>query len=362
LNIPIFDISCYRTTSKGTGSSKQPSKKHKEVAATADTPEPDLQAIYQLDLKKAKEDAEKAKVKAELAAQETFPLYKNLLPIDAKYTWDKIIQEQTQSDPYVDPQGVSRKGPRGYLRKAFDNCMIFHLLTVLPNNTAVQEWYCITNVLKKPQHVSVHQFVQHVKWLNSYIVQLPCWYYSPSAKPSTIHANILFTEADLASHVLWMCPLTWEDHFNLHKKGMTPVDMRLLLMSLKAIECICTQEKSDTQSNKKASNKGKKGNKSLVLSLQPESPRKFTSRSIATSARGTEGCILRTTQKIVVSMRKMDWKSQFPRHQERRKEPNPTRNSFTQMSKKLEKLEKSIKKQGAKLKKHHRDNSNSKSE
>jgi hypothetical protein len=106
----------------------------------------------------------------------------------------------------------------------------------------------------------MYQFMQHVEQLNSYIAQLPCWFYNPSAKPSTISANALFTEADLASHVLWMCPLTWQDHFKLHKKGMTPVDMRLLLMSLKAIERICTQEKSSTQSNEKASSKGKKGN------------------------------------------------------------------------------------------------------
>ncbi len=86
------------------------------------------------------------------------------------------------------------------------------------------------------------------KWdqLNFYIVQLPCWYHSPSAKPTTILANVPFTEADLVSHILQICPLTWQDHFNLHEKGMTPMDMHLLLMSLKAIECICTQEKPNT--------------------------------------------------------------------------------------------------------------------
>jgi hypothetical protein len=127
-----------------------------------------------------------------------------------------------------------------------------------PNNAAEQERCYITNVLKKPQHVSMHQFVQHVEQLNSYIAQLSCRYYSPSAKPSTIPANAPFTEADLVSPILWMCPLTWQDHFNLPKKGMTPVDMCLLDMSLEAIECICIQEKSNTQSKKKASDKGKK--------------------------------------------------------------------------------------------------------
>jgi hypothetical protein len=53
----------------------------------------------------------------------------------------------------------------------------------------------------------------------------------------------------------------WQDHFNLHKKGMTPVDMRLPHMSFKAIERLYAQEKSNTQSNNKASKKSKKGNK-----------------------------------------------------------------------------------------------------
>jgi hypothetical protein len=80
-----------------------------------------------------------------------FQLYTNLLSSDVKYARNKIFQEQTQSDSYTDLQGVSRKGPRGYSRKAFDNCVIFHLLTMFFNNTAEQERYYITNVLKKSQ-------------------------------------------------------------------------------------------------------------------------------------------------------------------------------------------------------------------
>jgi hypothetical protein len=122
--------------------------------------------------------------------------------------------------------------------------MMSHLLTVFPNNTAEQERYYITNVLKNSQQVSICQFVQCVEQLNSYIAQLPCWYYSPSAKPSTISINVSFTKADLESHALWMCPHTWQGQFNLHKKGMTPVDMHLLLLFLKAIERVCTKERS----------------------------------------------------------------------------------------------------------------------
>jgi hypothetical protein len=88
---------------------------------------------------------------------------------------------------------------------------MFHLLTVFSNNAAEQEWYYITKMLQKLQHESIHQFVQCVEQLNSYMMQLPCWYFSPSAKPNKIPMNVPFAKADLASHVLQICSHTWQD-------------------------------------------------------------------------------------------------------------------------------------------------------
>ena len=110
---------------------------------------------------------------------------------------------------YKDLKGVSKKGPRRLSRESFDNCVMFHLLTVFPNNAAEQEKYYLSNVLKKPQQVGIRQFVQRVEQLNAYIVQLPCWYYSPSYITGMMPANIPFIEADLASHALRMCPHQW---------------------------------------------------------------------------------------------------------------------------------------------------------
>jgi hypothetical protein len=47
----------------------------------------------------------------------------------------------------------------------------------------------------------------------------------------------------------------------MNKKGMTTMDMCLLLMSLEAIECVCTYEKGKSnnfEKSDKSSNKGKK--------------------------------------------------------------------------------------------------------
>jgi hypothetical protein len=47
--------------------------------------------------------------------------------------------------------------------------MMFHLHTVFPNNVAEQKRYFLTNMLKKPQRVSMRQLVQRVEQLNAYV-------------------------------------------------------------------------------------------------------------------------------------------------------------------------------------------------
>jgi hypothetical protein len=131
----------------------------------------EFQAIYD----KASFAKETTKNKRKVAATKMFQFYVNLLSLDAKYSWDKIVREQTEADPFKDLQDVSRKGPRGLTRESFNDCIMFHLLTVFPNSAADQEKYYLSNVLKKPQRVGICQFIQHVEQLNAYVAQLPCW-------------------------------------------------------------------------------------------------------------------------------------------------------------------------------------------
>jgi len=244
----------------------QPQEKApKETAAEAeDDSSATLQAEARAELKQALKAAEKATILRDKVVLDMFQLYVNLLSVNARYAWNKIVQEQTGADPYQDLQGLTRKGPRGMSRMSFEDCVMFHLLTVFPNKVAEQERYYITNVLKKPQRVSICQFVQRVEQLNSYITQLPCWYYSPSVKVKTVPMNVSFAKAYLASHVLRMCPYTWQDQYNLHKRGGAPTDIRLLLQFLEAIERVCGQEgssKSNPSRDEKASHSEKKGTK-----------------------------------------------------------------------------------------------------
>ncbi len=118
-----------------------------------------------------------------------------------------------------------------------------------------------------------------------------CFYYSPHANASTKPENVPFMEAELGAHVLRICPLMWQDQYNLNKKGMTPMEMRLLLASLEAIERICTYEKGkldNFEKSNKSSNKGKKGKKHPGTDSTVRIPKKvrFESlRSIANYAR-----------------------------------------------------------------------------
>jgi hypothetical protein len=194
--------------------------------------------------------------------------------LDAKYAWNKIVKEQTEADPFKDLQGVSRKGPKGLLRESFNNCVMFHLLTVFPNNTAEQEKYYLSIVLKKPHRVGVHQFVQCVEQLNAYVVQLLCWYYSPSYNVGMTPANVPFSEADLASCILWMCPHQWQDQYNLQEKGMTPMDMSSLHASLEAIKCVRTPVKAHQNLVQKASHKNKAGTKRSSNGATKQVPKK----------------------------------------------------------------------------------------
>jgi hypothetical protein len=183
--------------------------------ATADATAPELCAEYKTIYEKATHAKETAKIQKDAAATEMFQFYANLLSSDVKYAWNKIVREQMEADPYKDLKGMSKKGPRGLTRESFNKCVMFHLLTVFPNNAVEQEKYYLSNVLKKPQRVGIRHFVQRVEQLNAYVMQLPCWYHSPSYITSMIPENVLFTEADLASHVLRMCVHQWQDQYNL---------------------------------------------------------------------------------------------------------------------------------------------------
>ncbi len=108
-----------------------------------------------------------------------------------------------------------------------------------------------------------------------------------------------------------MCPYTWQDQYNLHEKGGTPVDMHSLLLSLEAIERICGQEgseKSNPSCNKKPLHIEKKGTKQPGTD-SPRVQKRYIPRNIATCARSIGAGTRHTILAIVIILRKTERKN-----------------------------------------------------
>jgi hypothetical protein len=268
-----------------------------------------------------------------------------------------------EGGPYVNLQGVSLEGPRGMSCKSFNDCVMFHLLTAFPINAAEQEKYYISNVLKMPQHVNVHQFVHRVEQLNAYIAQMPCFYYSPNVNANTKPKNIPFTEAELGAHVLCMCPIQWQDQYIMNKKGMTPMDMRLLLISLEAIERICTYEKFKFESYEKSSHKSKKEKKCPGTKATIHVPKKVCFEKHCNLCKKHGGTYtMQNTRECCRFEKDGKEKADFSTTKKGSKKGNPVNHNFAQLTEKIEKLEKALKKSGKKGKKCRCKDSNSNSE
>jgi hypothetical protein len=318
---------------------------------------------FQVDLEKAKQARETAQGAMTAAVNLMFTFYSNLLSPKSKYAWNKIVDEQMESNPFANLQGVSTEGPRGMSRDSFNDCVMFHLLTAFPINAAEQEKYYILNILKKLQHINVHQFVCRVDQLNAYISQMPCFYYSPSANASTKPENVLFTEAELGAHVLRMCPLKWQDQYNTNKKGMTPMDMPLLITLLEAIERVCTYEKGKLESSEKSSHKGKKGKKHPDTKATVGVPKKVCFEKHCNLSKKHGGAYTTHNTRDCHRFEKDGKeKSDFRAAKKGGKKGNPVNHNFTQLTEKIEKLKKALKKSGKKSKKRHYKDSNSDSE
>jgi hypothetical protein len=191
---------------------------------------------------------------------------------------------------------------------------------------------------------------------------MPCFYNSPSANATTIPANIPFTKGELGSHVLWMCPLQWQDQYNLHEKGMMPFNMHLPLVSLEAFERICTQEKTSPQSEK-ASTNGKKSNKQPGTEPTTRVPKKACTKKHCNLCKKHGDAHTKHNMRDCCKYDKDGKeKANFCTAKKCGKKPNPIRQNFTQLSKKLDKLEKALKKSSKKSKKCHYKDSNSDSE
>jgi hypothetical protein len=144
---------------------------------------------------------------------------------------------------------------------------------------------------------------------------------------------------------------------------MTPMDMCSLQALLEAIECICTPEKAHAPSSKKASHKNKAGAKRPSTGATKQAHKKVCFEKSCKLCKKHGGVHTMHFTKDCCKYEKDGMvKANFCIAKKAGKKPNLVKQLFAQLSKKLDKLEKTLKKASLKSKKCHRDNSDSDSE
>jgi hypothetical protein len=115
----------------------------KEAKEATEVTKDTTKAGFQADLERAMKAIEDAKGAMTAEASQMFAFYLNLLFPESKYLWNKIVSKQTESNSFVNLQGVFVEGPRVMSRELFNDCVMFHLFTAFLINAAEQEKYYI---------------------------------------------------------------------------------------------------------------------------------------------------------------------------------------------------------------------------
>jgi hypothetical protein len=150
------------------------------------------------------------------------------------------------------------------------------------------------------------------------------------------------------------------NQYNMNKKGMTPMDKHLLLTLLEAIEHVCTYKKGKSESSEKSSKKDKKGKKHPGTNSTARVPKKAHFEKIYDLCKKHGGAYTTHNTRDCCRFEKDGKeKSNFHAAKKGGKKGNPVNHNFAQLTKKIKKLEKVLKKSGKKGQKRHYEDSNS---
>jgi hypothetical protein len=89
------------------------------------------------------------------------------------------------------------------------DCIKLHKLTIFHADAAEKQCYYMQQTIKKPQRVTVRQFMLRMGVLNDYLAYLPTVFNSLMAVAGTKKMNVPFDEADLAGIVLNLVTSSW---------------------------------------------------------------------------------------------------------------------------------------------------------
>jgi hypothetical protein len=183
-------------------------------------------------------------------AQKAYKLFHCFVVGKARTQWDRIVNKMHTKNPWVGVNGKSNKGICVKSWISFMNCIELHKLTVFPADAAEKQRYYMQQTIKKPQRVTVRQFVSRLGVLNDYLAYLPTVFDLSMAITGTKKMNVSFDEADLAGIVLNLVPSSWVNQYNMTHSTL-PKNPRALLNNLEAIEQVM-DEKHNTSLKAKA--------------------------------------------------------------------------------------------------------------
>ncbi len=134
-------------------------------------------------------------------------------------------------------KGIFHKGICVHSWPVFLDCTKLHKLTILPVDAAEKQRYYMVQTVKRPQRVTVRQYMAHMGILNDYLAHLPTVFNSSMAIEGTKKGNVPFDEADLAGIILNSVPVSWLNQYNMTHQTL-PSKTRTLLQDLELIEHI----------------------------------------------------------------------------------------------------------------------------
>jgi len=183
------------------------------------------------------------------AVQKPFDLVHQLLIGEARTQWDKIVKEMFDRDTWVGVNGKTHKGPRVWTWKSLTDCIELHKLTVLPADAAEKQCFYLQQAVRKPQRITIRQYMLRMGVLNDYIAYLPSIYYSSKAVASTVKGNVIFGDGELANIILALTPQTWQNQYNLTHSTVLE-SPRALLPGLENIERVMNERYAEKQKAK----------------------------------------------------------------------------------------------------------------
>ncbi len=133
----------------------------------------------------------------------------------AQTQWDRIVNKMHTKNTWIGVNDKSNKGIRLKFWISFMDCIELHKLTVFPADAAKKQCYYMQQMIKKPQRVTVRQFMSRMGILNDYLAYLPMVFDLSMAITGTKKMNVLFDKADLAGIVLNLVPSSWVNQYNM---------------------------------------------------------------------------------------------------------------------------------------------------